>query len=404
MIVFAPDGKRNSSAAPQPVAAPRAHDLSFSVPSPERRMRRHRLAGTLTLKQLSSANGVISAMQHLAMFAAGCAACLLGGACAAAHSYTFAPLAVPGAEGTSVTGVSGSGIAVGYYYSRAGEGAFIDNNGSFTTFQVPGAWQTWPGAVNDSGSVAGTYYYSGGYSGFVYNNSALQTISLFGGAINTSGTVIGTYGRQGVADSGGTFSPVDVPGSNSTTPTGINASGEVAGYYLTAKYDEYGFTYDAGTYNTLYVPGSRWTAALAINDAGDVAGYYETPNFQFGGFIDRAGLLVTFTLPGEPYEGRMTLTQSGEVVGSYTDSSGNWHGYVYDAGSLATLDDPGATSTLLMGVDNAGAIFGEDGLQSFVAVPAASPVSEPAGLGLIGMAAAGLGWLRRRGPGRRPPE
>lgn len=163
-------------------------------------MRPQGSGGTLTLQQLSSANGVTSAMQHLAMFAAGRAACFLGGACAAAHSYTFAPLAVPGAAATLVTGVSGSGIAVGYFYDGVGafdsisENAFIDNNGLFTTFQVPGAFQTWPNAVNDSGSVAGIYDYSGGYSGFIYSGGTIRTTPLKGNAINDAGTVTGTDG------------------------------------------------------------------------------------------------------------------------------------------------------------------------------------------------------------------
>lgn len=94
---------------------------------------------------------------------------------------------------------------------------------------MPGAWQTWPGAVNDSGSVAGVYEYSGGYSGFIYSGGTLQTIPVLGSAINSAGTVTVTYGLQGAAESGGTFSPVNVPGPCSTTPTGIHASGEVAG-------------------------------------------------------------------------------------------------------------------------------------------------------------------------------
>lgn len=196
-----------------------------------------------------------------------------------------------------------------------------------------------------------------------------------------------------------------------TTPMSINPSGEIAGYYQTSSNQEDGFTYAAGAYNILDVPGSAWTIALAVNAAGEVAGYYEDPSFQLGGFIDKAGTFTTFALPGQPYQGRMTFAAAGEVFGSYMDSAGNSRGYVYpgtragmsimNAGYFATLNAPAAVSSfLLMGVDNAGAIFGGDGLQSFVAMPTASPVSEPAGVGLIGMAGAGLAWLRHRGSGR----
>jgi probable HAF family extracellular repeat protein len=71
----------------------------------------------------------------------------------------------------------------------------------------------------------------------------------------------------------GTYTTLDVPGSTQTFANGINASGQIVGWYD----DDTGpvaFLLDQGSYTTLNVPGAYYTSANGINDAGQIVGTY----------------------------------------------------------------------------------------------------------------------------------
>ena len=75
------------------------------------------------------------------------------------------------------------------------------------------------------------------------------------------------------AQNGGyTYTTIDPPGANNTTPLAINASGQIAG-----AYDTHGFVYSNRVFTTIDVPGASSTQALAISDSGTVFGTYEVP-------------------------------------------------------------------------------------------------------------------------------
>src|SRR6516165_6276623 len=112
-----------------------------------------------------------------------------------------------------------------------------------------------------------------------------------------------------------TFTTVDPPGSlfpdnNPTQPTalGINAAGQIVGYYNDPLYNKHGFLLDQGSYSVLDVPASNSTTANGINDAG-------------------------------------------QIVGAYFDAAKTAHGFLLDQGSYTTLDVPGATQTFANGIN-----------------------------------------------------
>ena len=41
--------------------------------------------------------------------------------------------------------------------------------------------------------------------------------------------------------------------------------------------EDFGFIYSGGSYTTINVPGSEYTEAYGINDEGQIVGLYETP-------------------------------------------------------------------------------------------------------------------------------
>jgi hypothetical protein len=64
-------------------------------------------------------------------------------------------------------------------------------------------------------------------------------------------------------------------GSTLSVALGINASGEIAGYYQDGADVMHGFTYDGTSYATLDPPGSYlYTNAIGISDSGEVAGVF----------------------------------------------------------------------------------------------------------------------------------
>jgi uncharacterized membrane protein len=64
-----------------------------------------------------------------------------------------------------------------------------------------------------------------------------------------------------------TFSTINPPGSTYSIANGINDSGQIVGLYTTGPSPgevEYGFLLSGGSYTTIDVPGSELTIALGI--------------------------------------------------------------------------------------------------------------------------------------------
>lgn len=73
-----------------------------------------------------------------------------------------------------------------------------------------------------------------------------------------------------------TFAPINVPGAVATQARGLNANGEVAGFYQTVACNNFswqvpncatkGSKYVNGSYIKLMVPGSLTTAIMGLNE------------------------------------------------------------------------------------------------------------------------------------------
>jgi probable HAF family extracellular repeat protein len=114
-----------------------------------------------------------------------------------------------------------------------------------------------------------------------------------------------------------TYTPIREPFAvgNHTAANGINASGQIVGYFINNG-GTHGFLLSGGTYTSLDDPlATQGTNAFGINAAG-------------------------------------------QIVGSYSTSSGI-HGFIYDGNSYITLDNPSATNlTVASGINGAGQIVG----------------------------------------------
>ena len=122
--------------------------------------------------------------------------------------------------------------------------------------------------------------------------------------INAGGDVVGYYGNTNSAEHGfllraGNYSTIDYPGSSDTVAYGVNASGVICGFYTDAAVNFHGFLFDGTSWTPLDFPGAIGTEATGINDAGDVVGIYWNEQQQ-GGFIwNSATGFSDLQLPGD---------------------------------------------------------------------------------------------------------
>ena len=167
-------------------------------------------------------------------------------------------------------------------------------------------------------------------------------------------------------------------GLNDTVPVGINAEGQIIGWYqagLDGPY--YGFLYSGGSYTILNDPanggnnGSPLTLALGINDKGQVVGEFQTTTPPSGdwGFLYSGGTYTTlYGPPGAINSNADGINDAGVIVGNYADSTNADHGFLYSNGSYTILNDPlGVHGTGAFGINNKGQVVGiygpSDGLE-----------------------------------------
>jgi probable HAF family extracellular repeat protein len=110
-------------------------------------------------------------------------------------------------------------------------------------------------------------------------SASTGTTQAFG--VNGMDQIVGTYrdasGTHSFLYSGGTYTTLDDPlATMGTFAFGINATGQVSGYYSSGN--RHGFVYSGGTYTTLDDPLSiAETIAYGINASGQVVGIYGGP-------------------------------------------------------------------------------------------------------------------------------
>lgn len=77
----------------------------------------------------------------------------------------------------------------------------------------------------------------------------------------------------------GVFTPINVPGSTGTVPTGINNAGQIVGSYWDVQGKMHGFLDTDGVFTTIDTPYASEVSAplgntqlFGINDTGDIVG------------------------------------------------------------------------------------------------------------------------------------
>ncbi|MGA7340571.1 MAG: Ig-like domain-containing protein [Terracidiphilus sp.] len=303
-------------------------------------------------------------------------------------------------QGTAATAIDAAGDVAGIYIDSSGNlHAFVlPAGGAITPFDASGTGgagiETIPMGFDSTGDIAGIYRdVNDRVHGFVRaaSTGAITILDVPGEdtgrmegtypiCINGAGDIAGNYSTTVTTSSGtnsfshgfirdasGTitnFDAVPLPASYGSTNPGtfvisINASAEVAGFYIDGIGAEHGFLRNAsGTVTTFEAPNAgtgseQGTVVTGIDAAGDVIGVYTDTNNAIHGFVRSASTsaITAIDAPGAgtaTYQGTYpdAFDAAGDISGSFTDQNNVVHGFVLPAGgTITTYDAPGASAS-----------------------------------------------------------
>ena len=97
-----------------------------------------------------------------------------------------------------------------------------------------------------------------------------------------------------------TFTQLDVPGSTATEADGINAQGEIVGFFFDAAGRQHGFLKQGGSFTQLDFPGATATRTANSNNAGVIAGAFTDAAECQHGMLGRANDLPALIFPAPP--------------------------------------------------------------------------------------------------------
>jgi len=167
---------------------------------------------------------------------------------------------------------------------------------------------------------------------------------------------------------GGVFTSIDFPGAMMTVGRGINAEGEIVGWYLAADGSQHGYILREGVFNTIDFPGATATTTDGgPNPKGDVVGNYVDSGGVTHGYLLSRGDFTTIDFPGAAFtQTARYINSQGDIVGWYFDATGNSHGFVFrrredgqaNGGTYTSIDVPGALATRAGGINSEEEIVG----------------------------------------------
>lgn len=200
----------------------------------------------------------------------------------------------------------------------------VGNKPSFTTFVLPNAYKAFPTAINAGGVVTG------------YSVDANNLSHGFRREPNGAIVIFDAPGAGANAGEG-------------TTPTSINESGHIAGYFFGVTGGHGLVRHPNGAFTIFDVSGARATMATTIHASGHIAGFYYAQDGSGHGFLrDVAGAITTFDVPNASNTFPMAINGRVEIVGTYSKAadSTHSHGFLRQAnGSITTFDVPNSSDT-----------------------------------------------------------
>ena len=216
----------------------------------------------------------------------------------------------PYQQGTFPVGINDRGVVIGFFVDKqlSTHGFIRWPDGKFTVFDVAPelGGETAATSINSEGTIAGVFQGKDAQNqGFVrtadgqfsyFKSLDGTTISDYSNpdrpSINRAGTVAGWYSLNGMTmlrgfarTANGDFEEINAPGATATFVHGINAAGEIAGFFETTSRHTADFIRRRDGHFVIFEPpGSTETQATDINDKGNVVGWY-TATSETRGFL-----------------------------------------------------------------------------------------------------------------------
>jgi probable HAF family extracellular repeat protein len=254
---------------------------------------------------------------------------LLSAQQAAAQTYKFKTINIPGADQTALFGDAGGPI-VGWNY---------DPSGNPTCTLIQGKTYT---AISDPNGVQ-TYCYG----------------------ISSAGTVVGYYNTSddaavGFTYSNGTFSDFSLPGVSGALPTAVSTNGIIAGYYYDQNNQPWGFALKGTKLTTFQISGAAYIFPEGVNSHGELTLDEIDSSGNAHCLVGNAPNFTELTAPGASQTNCVGINNNGKIDGNYVDTTGAYNGFAYDPATsdFYTIDYPGAADTYLRGITNSETVVG----------------------------------------------
>lgn len=157
------------------------------------------------------------------------------------------------------------------------------------------------------------------------------------------------------------FTTFDVPGATRTFPHGINAAGQIVGFFQEAAGPKHGFLRSpTGTFTTIDVPDAAETEPWGINNAGQIVGTFRDARLAYHGYLRAPESTFTMldTLNVRDYA--HGINAAGQTVGETNASQdGKVHPFLRGpGGAFITFNAPGDAGTSAYAINNIGQIVG----------------------------------------------
>lgn len=260
---------------------------------------------------------------------------------------------------------------------------------AFVALECPGTGNTHPTSLNKKQEVVGTCDVDGNpraflwdhRTGFTYfeNAEGHRTVPT---GINARGEVVGFFyvstseGQRShgfLRRSDGRILSFDPPGSRETYAHSVNDSGTIVGAYVDSLRTTRGFIRDSnGSFENIDAPEAAATTPTAVNNKGEIAGYFMKTGVGDRGFIRQADR--TFLALEPDVIQPKSMNDSGALVGLTRVG-----GFVHLAGqSIQGLEHPACqgSCSILTGINESSDIVGQYQLGSRVYGFIASPHSK----------------------------
>jgi hypothetical protein len=155
----------------------------------------------------------------------------------------------------------------------------------------------------------------------------------------------------------GTYTQIDFPGALATVPTGVNAHGDIVGYYVDSTGNTDGFLLSGGSYTTIMYPGAASTQLSGINDSGKIVGFSDASNsgFQYDEFTQT---FTTITYPHANQTLPTAINNSGTVVGTIDYGLNDNLGFESVGSKFRRIAPPASSQVFLTGIAGSGQIVG----------------------------------------------